>query len=198
MTIRPPAAGSDYSAVDGGGNDVTALVDVVLAERDFSAATLEVRNSSREPVYLQAQLQGTPLYSDDPVTLQQADATSATFYGPGVLALDMPALSSLDEAGQMARFELARRKDPRGLVRTLETSTRMHPTHVLARTLFDRITLSETQTGHTTDSFIVAEAHHVDRGGAQHRVTWLLEPAGSETYVIIGTSTPDGTRVLAY
>ena len=69
---------------------------------------------------------------------------------------------------------------------------------VLARTLFDRITLQDAQTNHTRDYFIVAEEHEVDLGSSRHRVQWLVEPADSDIFFIIGTHKPDGTRALAF
>ena len=73
-----------------------------------------------------------------------------------------------------------------------------HLTQVLERTLFDRITIAETQTGHTADYFIIAEEHAVDLGGFRHTVSWLLEPAAASAFWIIGTSLLDQDTILAY
>ena len=187
------------SKSNGTGDDETAFVQVRLIESGMSAARVRVRNLVNRPVYLTAlQLNGTPLIQEDALVLQHSDETSMTFYGMSTLALDLPALNSLDEAENLARYEVARRKNPRGLVRSIRTDTRQHPTETLSLTLFDRIRIAESQTGHDAEYLIIAEEHQVTKGGRQHDVTWLLEPADSDTFVIIGTSKPDGTAALAY
>jgi hypothetical protein len=200
LNVIPPRRYTDYTALDDSGADASKVVNMGLVSADGGGARLVIDHTGSADVYLQAgtQVRGTPLIQTDPVTLAHQDMTSVTVYGLRMLTVAFPALTSLDEAEQMARYELARRKDPRGWVQTLRLSTRSHPADVLARTLFDRITIQETQTGHTGDYFIVAEAHTVNRGGTRHDVTWLLEPADSDVYFIIGTHNPDGTRMLAY
>lgn len=204
LTVLPPQPTLDYLAntkADGTGANRTAQAIVILTAQGYaSAATLEFRNNTSESFYILAgmQLRGTPLNQADPVTVEQADYVSMTFHGLGTLAFDLPALNSLDEAEQLARYELARRKNPQGIVRSIQVSSINLSTQVLSRTLFDRITVQDAQTNHARDYFIVAEEHSVDLGSARHRVTWLLEPADSDTYVIIGLHKPDGSRVLAY
>ncbi|MFN8375462.1 MAG: hypothetical protein U0694_21620, partial [Anaerolineae bacterium] len=177
LAVIAPLPGVDFvanTAADGTGTDVTAYIEVVLLRADFSAATLEVRNSLSAVIYLLpgTQLRGTPLVRDDPLLLQQTDWTSVTFHGLRALRFDLPALSSADEAEQVVNFELARRTSPRGTLRRIHLSTIKHAAAILARTLFDRITVSDTQTGHSADYFIIAEEHTVDLGGTRHRTTW--------------------------
>lgn len=203
LLLIPPIAGLDFNAntaADGTGTDQTDSVRVNIEREDFSSATLRITSTAGTAVYLQAgmRLRGTPLLIGDPVTIEHIAMDSVTFYGQRSLTLTLPTLTSLDEADQMARYELARRTSPRGTIRAITLSTRTHPTHVLARTLFDRITITEMQTDHSGDYVIIAEEHHVTKGGTSHTVTWLLEPADSDVYVVIGLHKPDGTRVLAY
>jgi hypothetical protein len=107
-------------------------------------------------------------------------------------------LTNIEEADQLARYELARRKDPRGTLHSIDLSGTLHLTQILTRTLFDRITIQDTQTNHTADYFIVAEEHTVDLGGTRHRTRWLLEPAAANTFWILDTCTLDYTAILAY
>lgn len=202
LTVIPPVPSMDYnvnSIQDGNGADHTQQIDLVLTDIGASSAIIEIRNPTYSTLYLQSlTLRGTPILQDDRLTLIQADQSSQTDYGLLALRLNLPALTSIDDADQMARYELARRKDPRGTIRDLSTSTRVHPTETLSLTLFDRIHVTESQTGHEADYFIIAESHHVDLGGVRHRVTWRLEPADSDHFFIIGVSHADGSRVLAY
>ena len=193
---------TDYSAnslSDGSGVNQTTSVEVVLVSTDASAALVEIRNRSDNTVYMtNLTLHGIPLIGDDPLIIEQRNDESITFYGLGMLELDLPALTSINEADQLARYEIARRKVPRGRIRELRTNIRHHPTQTLARTLFDRIRIIESQTSHDSEYFIIAEEHRVSQGGTRHEVSWTLEVADSDHFVIVGTSKPNGERVLAY
>lgn len=202
LTVTPPQPGVDYQAntlADGSGQDRTSQIGVLLMESSASAATLTIRNNGLDPVYLLAgaRLRGMPILQGDPITLEQTDWTSVSLHGLNELAFNLPALGSLEEADQLARFELVRRKDPRGSVRRIQVSGATQLTQALSRTLFDRITVTETQTDHSADYFIIAEEHSVDLGGTRHLVSWLLESAAS-TFWIVGTSLLDQDTILAY
>ncbi len=193
----------DYQAnalADGSGADRTVFLNVVLMEANASAAVLEIRNTGSTPLYLLAgaQLRGTPLMSGDPALVMAVDYASANRYGLRRFSLDTPALTSIEEADQLARYELARRKDPRGTLHTIELSSTLHLSQMLSRTLFDRITIHDSQTNHTGDYFIVAEEHTVDLGGTRHHTRWVLEPAAANNFWILDTCTLDQTTVLAY
>ncbi len=202
LSVMPPQANADYTAnanQDGSGENLTDQLAVDLLHVGASSAQIQLRNLSNQTLYIQTlQLRGTPLIQGDKLTLNHADAESQTFYGVRQMRLNLPTLTSLDEADQISRYEVARRKDPRGIAKSITLSTRNHPTHVLARTLFDRLTITDAQTGFSADVVIIGKAHHVDKGGSRHRVTWTLEPADSDRFLIIGTHNPDGTRRLAY
>ena len=171
-----------------------------MVEAGASAAVFTIRNDSTDAVYLLAgmTIRGTPIIQGDPITLDQTDWLSVSLHGLHELSFNLPALDSLEEADQLARFELTRRKDPRGAVRRIQVSGTNHLTQMLTRTLFDRITITETQTGQDADYFIIAEEHVVDRGGWRHQVTWLLEPASASTFWIIDTSRLDIDTIPAY
>jgi hypothetical protein len=203
LSVMTPVPGFDYTAdtlADGTGQDRTAQVTVGLSEFSASAAVLTLRNNGADVAYLQAgtRLRGTPIVQGDPITMQQTDWTSVSLHGLNDLTLNLPALGSLEDADQLARFELARRKDPRGQVRRIQVSSANLLTQVLARTLFDRITVAETQTDHSADYFIIAEEHTVDLGSFRHEVSWLLESAAASTFWIVSTSHLDQDTLLAY
>lgn len=183
LTVIAPAPYVDYLAntqPDGSGSDVTGFVSLALAsEVSGSAITLAVTSAYSGDVHLLAgaRLRGTPLYLGDPLVVERTDTAARKAYGVRGLTLDMPLLTSVDEADALARDLLRRRKNPFGAARELSLSATLDAPQVLARTLFDRITIKDAQLRHESDYFIVAEAHTVDLGGARHRVTWTLEPA---------------------
>lgn len=178
--------------------DRTAFVDVVVQAVNVDETVFEIRNTSKRTVYLtQLDLRGTPLLTGDALTVTGKDGISVALYGRKYRRYDMPLLDDVDEAANIIAYELAEWAQPRGVVRELHTDTRQHPQQVLARTLFDRITITESQTGHSSDYHIVAEQHTVDHGGTRHRVQWLLSPAPDQTFFVIGTHSIGDPVVLA-
>ncbi len=203
LHVQRPEAQIDFEAntdASGSGLDATADVSVRILHATASAATLRLRNRRKEPVYLLAgaRLRGTPIQMGDPLIVSETDWASLAFYGESRLGFDLPALDAIEHADQVARFELARRREPRGVATHLTLDAPRHLPHALARTLFDRITVREAQTGHDADYFIVGEAHEVDLGGARHRVTWTLESASANAFWVVGAAEIDRTASLAY
>lgn len=201
LAVTPPAPGVDYRAnalPDGSGADRTGQVAALLVETTAAAARLEFRNSGPDAVYLLAgaRLRGTPIILGDAAMVEAADGASEARFGAHPLLVTAPALSSLEEAANVAQFELARRKAPRGRVHSLHLSGQQAAA-ALARTLFDRITVREAQTGHAADYLIIAEEHRVDLGGARHRIAWLLEPADG-LFWMVDAGRLDESTALAY
>ncbi|QPC83872.1 hypothetical protein G4Y79_05695 [Phototrophicus methaneseepsis] len=182
-----------------GGQDLTPFVNVVVIEAGISAAVLEVSNTSEQEAYLHTlTLSGMAVATADRLTLQHRNRYNLTVYGKQALYLNLPTLTDIGEADQIARYEMVRRQTPRGSVRHIDLNARFHNPQALDRTLFHRIRVSDEQTGHTGDYFIVAEEHHVERGGYRHRVQWLLEPADDDRFFIIGRHKLNGTRYPMY
>ncbi len=161
----------------------------------LGAASVEARvsNQSREDLYLTAlELYGKPLYRGDKLAIRLGDGAGMHVYGLKSLSLELPALSDLATAQAFAAYELARRRHPRGMVEELWLEARDHPQAALGASLFDRVRVSESQTGHgAREYFIVAEAHHVGAGGTRHETRWTLEPADSARFVIVDDSRVD-------
>lgn len=197
LAVIAPVPGHDFSASaapDGSGPDLTAQVDVFLREAGAAAARLEIRSRTAQPLYLRLQMRGTPLHRGAPLTVEASSAAAAAFYAPAGLALDLPELDSLAQARSIARFELARRRAPRGRALTLA----LNGARALTLSPGDRVRVVETQTGHAADYFIAAEAHEVDRGGSRHRVTWTLEPAAAGVFWTLGRARLGAATRLAY
>lgn len=161
---------------------------------------LRLTNQTRNDLYLTLlQLYGKPLYRSDPIEIRAEDGEGMHIYGLKRLALDLPALSHIETAQAFADYELARRKHPRGSIHSLQIDARDHLPAALSAGLFERIRVSEAQTGHgARDYFIIGEEHHVSDGGTRHSVTWTLEPADTARFVIIDSSAINGqTEVIA-
>lgn len=183
---------------DGTGDVVEDNVEVEILRTGFTFMQVQITNSSLQDVYLTGlTVRGKPLYRRDPLEVVVSDGEGMHIYGLRSETLNLPALSDVETAQAFATYEVTRRKHPAGTVQTLTASTRDHPTEVLSLTLFDRIRITESQTGHSADEyFIIAESHHVKDGGTHHTVTWTLEPADSQRFVIIDDSNINDTARL--
>ncbi len=185
---------SRFQSNPGSGPEIRSGVSTEVARLGTTFVQLRLVNHSPKTVYLTVlQLYGTPLYRSAPLEISAADGEGIHIYGLKRLALDLPALSDIETAQAFAAYELARRKHPKGAVRALQLNARDHLPAALSATLFDRIRVSETQTGQDArEYFIIGEEHHVTAGGTRHDVTWTLEPADSARFVIIDNSVIDG------
>ena len=187
-------------APESGGYTISDDVAVAVTRLGMTSVDIRLVNRRFEEVYLtRLQLYGKPLYRRDPLAIVEADGEGQYVYGLKQLSLDLPALSDIETARAFAAYEVARRKHPRGIIRALRLDAREHSSAALGATLFDRIRVSESQTGHhARDYFIIGEEHHVRDGGATHEVTWTLEPADSSRFVIVDDSLiDDRAEVLA-
>ncbi len=185
---------------DAGADMITTDVSAQIAQAGATSAVVYIRNHRRSPVYLTLlRLHGQPLYRRDPLEIVEEDGEGIYRYGLKQQSMELPALSDIATAQAFAAYEVARRKHPRGTVNSLRVNAREHPAAALSASLFDRIRISETQTGHQArDYFIIGEEHHVSAGGRNHEVTWTLEPADSTRFVIVDDSLiGDSDEVLA-
>jgi hypothetical protein len=176
-----PVATTDYTAntaANGSGADRTSQMSITVELLSGSAARIRLTNAGSDTVFLLAgsKLRGTPVYFGETITVEAEDEASQLAHGVRTLHLDLPALDSTETAEEIAAYELARRSSPRGQVVTLTLNERTHFSDALQWSLFDRIRIAETQTGHDADYLIVAEAHEVTLGGYRQTVTWTLEP----------------------
>jgi len=125
------------------------------------------------------------------VDVEAEDATSITRYGRRTLGLDLPLLSNPVEAERLARQLVVEGKDPQGRAETItlrgETGAEVQAA-MLALTMGDRLTLSDSRTGHEADYHIVGERHTLARGGLDHETTWVLRPAALQSDWRLGVS----------
>ena len=185
---------------DGAGDGLRQDVAAEVLRAEASSALVRVRNRRRHEVYLTLlRLHGQALYRRDPLEIVADDGEGMYRYGIKRLMLDLPALSDIATAQAFAGYEVARRKHPRGTAHSLRINAREQPAAALSLSLFDRIRISEAQTGQMAqDYFIIAEEHHVSDGGKSHEVIWTLEPADSTRFVIVNQSAVDSAaEVLA-
>ena len=190
-------AASAASAPDETGSPM--LIDALIAAADARGAVLEFRNQGPADAWLtpDTRLYGTPLQLGAPLQVEQADWLSMAFHGPCLRELELPLIDSLDEADSRARFELLRAPVPRACARMIELDARAAPS-VIGITLGDRITISDSTTGHRAAYDVIGEAHSVDEGGARHRVRLFLDPAPQTRFWETGLCALDAETTLAH
>ena len=171
-----------HRRADGEGPAFTTAVDAEVVELGFTSIQVRLSNRNARDVYLTAlKILGLPLYRRDPLEILLEDLPGIHLHGLRQLSLDLPALSDFETAAAFAAYELQRRKHPAGIISELRLEARDHRPAALALTLFDRIRISERQTGHRDrDYFIIGEAHHVRDGGAEHEVVLHARTGGSD------------------
>ena len=174
------------------GEPYTREVKAEIAGLGASSATARISNRRRHAVYLtQLRLYGQALQRGDPLEIVVADEAAIALYGLKPLSIDLPALSDFATAQAFASYELARRSRPRGQVSAIRIDARQHAAG-LSASLFDRIRISDSQTGHAQeDYFIIGEEHELGDGGASHQVSWTLEPIDRTRFVVINGSRVD-------
>lgn len=175
---------------EGGAREIHDGVGAEVAQLGTTSIQLRLVNRTGREAYLALlRLYGKPLHRSDPLEINASDGEGMHLYGLKRLALDLPALSDIETAQAFAAYELARRKHPRGIISELKVNARDHLPEALSLTLFNRIRVSESQSGHgARDYFIIGEEHHVSAGGTSHEVAWTLEPADSTRFVIVNDS----------
>lgn len=197
-----------------GGKNVT-VTDISFREGDGSielaaranSAMLEIVNpGAADAILTSCAVRGQKITDFGQMEATARDAASIIDYGRRTMRLNLPSVDNFDDAESIALFELHRRSQPRGAVQTLSlrshgTEGGGHHTHQLARTLGDKITIREDQTGHAASYYIIGEAHTLSAGATLFETTWHLEPAPLQypwKLGVEGRSELSQTTVLTY
>ena len=200
-TVITPVINTDYTANtidDGTGIDTTSYVTLTVQQTSASEITIAFTSTYTDNVFLLAttKVRGTPLTSYGMQTYVSQDETSILTYGKRALQLSGKQ-DSLQDATTLGDFQKLLRYNPVGklssaLFNALDTNNTVA---VLARTIGDRVTITDTMTSATGDWFIIGEQHNVSV--SSYTADWLLEDAGASAYWSIGSSTLGISTALA-
>lgn len=215
LTVIQPLAGADYAATlpdtsyDSGalrrgeatltGADATDVLSV-YAEPGAASARITVVNTGTADVYLTfLRLRGTPLETFERASALAQNAASIATHGRIERNLQIDLLDDDDFADQFARTLAARFGEP--LFRLASASLMVETDDAvtwaaLGLTIGDRVTITDSASGHDRDYLIVGERHQVDARARQHRLTWVLKPADRDPLFLIDTSLLDGADIL--
>ncbi len=208
--VLPLARGLDLVGnrqQNGSGADMSSVLEYSL---DAGGASARLTVWSRHPrltIYVTAlQLRGTPIlrYPRETKTAQDGDSFRDTDYRLEK-QISIPALGDGTTAEAGANYLLGKFKTQKVQLRQVTmvvSDGSSNLAAVLARTLCDRITISDATTGHDADYFIVGEQHSLRGGGWNvHEVTWVLKPASREQFWLLeasGYSELDTSTRLAF
>jgi hypothetical protein len=167
----------------------------VVLEAKANSATLKITNGSTGSAVLKtATVVGRKITDYGRMEAQALDLVSASLYGRRQMRLNLPSVDNLEYAESIADYELARRKDPQGTVKSITlrshaTKGTGHHAQQLARTIGEVVQLSETQTAHSNKRYvIIGEAHRLSDGGQLLETTWYLEPMPTSYPWKLGTT----------
>jgi len=174
----------DYTATanqDGSGADLTSQVSAAITEEGGTSATVEFTNGSSRPAFIQpgASVKGVKITDFGKQEITHADEDSILAYGRQKECLQLSLLDDTRFAESLAEGLVYLRKEPMGEIAAVTMVANKSDSlmqQALARTIGDRIQLSEGQTGASGEYFIVGEQHQVN-GQRHHLVTWTLRPA---------------------
>jgi hypothetical protein len=197
-----------------GGKDVT-VTDVVFSQGSASSTLDVTANSARleftnngptEAILTSCIVRGKKITDFGRVEARASDDASIVDYGRRTMQLNLPSVDNFDDAESIAQFELHRRSQPRGAMQAL--TLKSHGTlggdqhaQQLARTLGDKITIEEDQTGHSGSYYLIGEQHKLSASATLFETTWHLELA-PDTYPwklgVTGRSELGQATVLTY
>ena len=184
----------------------TSDVTLTLETNANSAKLVLKNNHATLPAMVnKLRLVGQKITDQGEMDATATDQSSIVNYGRRVLRLNLLSIDDLEDAQDVADFEVSRRGQPRGDVGSIQLISHskngggLHSDQ-LARTLGDLVRIQETQTGHNSKYWIIGEMHKLSNFGQTLKTTWYLEPATTTHYWKLGdASSKLGTNTrLAY
>jgi hypothetical protein len=147
-----------------------------------SGAKLTFTNTSNnEAIIVTCEVRGRKIVDNGEMEATAVDTASVNGYGRRTLRINLPSVDKLTEAQTIAGHELWVRSQPRGIAQSLTVQSHglngggQHNAQ-LGLSLGNRIRVTETQSGHDADYFVMGEAHELSNGATLWKTTWYLEP----------------------
>lgn len=191
-----PVQNTDYkanSAADGSGTDYTSSVTAIITAEKSTQCQVQFTSSATVPVYILIghTLRGIAIRDYGTAEVVRNDETSQSTHGqvyPYTYAYET---DNVADAEAIADHLLAIFKTPVGEAPSMTIdalSTAGQLTSALARTIFDRIVVTESQTGVSAKPYYITGEKHHYVAGKEYNVTWSLEPATVYQYWVLGTA----------
>lgn len=194
--VIDPLPNTDYAAYldEGGtGTNLTGYLGITY-NINAQSAEITVFNSSQEIMYVTLlRLRGTPLRTFEQQSFTAIDGESIYQNTMKPKTLSLPLIDE-DTAINAANYMISRFAKPFmrlavGQIIGDSTNEGGWLTSIIQREIDDRITITDSWSGHDQDYVIVGESHVLDMAGDQlHRCSWVLKPILRDAYWLVGVS----------
>jgi hypothetical protein len=191
--IVDPVADTDYkmSSVSGSGNDFNSSLGIKLT-KGGNSSLIQLTNNAAATGYVNLlQLRGKGIYFPDKETVQSFDQDSNDTHGNRQLFYTAPYQDSVNVGQDFADHLKGTYKDPYNDVKSVSFNANRNATFMAAaRDLGpgDMITLTETQTGLSSEDFFINGVDYDFQGGNIINVRWILEPKVASDVFILNDS----------
>jgi hypothetical protein len=176
--------------------EAAGKVTLVIANEDSSHAIIMPGSTDSTAITVR----GYAIQTFDGLTVNEQNTDSISEILRQSMRLDLKLLSDADAVQSTALFELGNRGTIQGHFTHITLSpfkSEQCAEWVRDLTIGDRISVTETQTGHTGEYFIVGEEHRVLNGATEHYATYTLRPASTGWWVL-GVSELGVSTTLSY
>lgn len=167
----------DYRAVTAGRRDITSDVAIAVTNACAQRATVTLTNNNADYVayFVRLQLRGTPLLSEEAITIKRTDSTSMAQYGTQSWAASNDYIVSRAQAEALAEHVLWRFKDPplRMTLRGVPALPYLEPGN--------RVSVTEANIGLSAIEFFIS------------KLTWALDEAFTQTLELVKAANVTGT-----
>lgn len=148
---------------------------------------------------------GTGYQNRNPLIYQAEDAASITANGRRQIEITLPPLASFNDAITIGSYELRRRKNAMGVVRSIvfkEPGNGTDNAHLIQWNIGTRLKV-QLNNGHDSEHLVIGEEHSIELPGQTpvHECRLFLEPVSPQQYWILGRagySELGSTTYLAY
>ena len=191
------------SAAAGSGTELTGDVGISVSK---SSETMEIQltNNGSVTLYItKLQARGTPITSNDPVTIKAEDSTSQTDFGKRTWPSKTKFIPTTTEAVDWADYNVGIYKDPTATLKLTYIANRDQTAldEMITRNVSDRITVvanNNANLGINGDFFVEAVSHNIS-ADRTHKVQYLISDAVQfSDFWVLNTSTLGVNTRLAY
>jgi len=191
------------SAAAGSGTELTGDVGISVTK---SSETMDIQltNNGAVTLYItKLQARGTPITSNDPVTIKAEDSTSQTDFGKRTWPSKTKFIPTTTEAVDWADYNVGIYKDPTATLKLTYIANRDQTAldEMITRNVSDRITVvanNNANLGINGDFFVEAVSHNIS-ADRTHKVQYLISDAVQfSDFWVLNTSTLGVNTRLAY
>jgi len=204
LEVDDMVSGTDFIAnqeSDGSGDDWTRFISVTLYKGASSTKAVFYNRKVGDPAFMTTlQLRGTPITAYNKETVFGMNDESIA--GVGLdnslgndrrsLTQSLSAISTTEFAQDYADFRVNTFGTPEQVLERIRIVVKENDTatkaQVLARTIGDVITVSDSIVGHERDYMIVGEIHNAIPNDGKHTVTYVVRPTNRGALFILDTS----------